>query len=150
MHRAQVLLLVWAIFAGAARFQAARAEQPRPKALQAQVLALQGGIGPLVRDASGLVLPPHPQAVSWLQEFWETGSSRTEKPPPLLSPSPAQRETRWSQLVGKKQQPQPACSPNRVPVERRNLLVVPAGDSWTADKYATPTLLVLQAQGSCA
>lgn len=41
--------------------------------LQEQIFALQGGKESISRDRHGLLMPPYPEAVEWLENYYETG-----------------------------------------------------------------------------
>jgi hypothetical protein len=87
-------------------------------------LALQGGRDAVESDASGLLLPPNKEAVAWLREFWATGSPRRALPLP-----PAGDDGERAPRAG------PPCGAAGAPrAVRNNVIIVPAGDAWTADK----------------
>jgi hypothetical protein len=66
--------------------------------LQTKVLNLQGGTNSLVKDPSGLLLPPNEEAARWLYNYYQTGNRRNpvkvarSAPPPLPYPTPEHGE----------------------------------------------------------
>jgi hypothetical protein len=101
--------------------------------LQAQVMALQGGRDAFASDESGLLLPPHPDAVSWLTSYRKTGNRRA----PVFS-SQDTTQSWWSTLFSTHQKPAIVCGRDTQRTSsrsKRNVLIVPAGSSWKAEKW---------------
>lgn len=92
---------------------------------------MQGGIDSLIVDESGLLLPPHPDAVKWLKDFWKTGSPRKGSSPHAKS----NLENLSPQSIEAITPPPGICGMTSGQPEKKSVLVVPAGDSWKAEKW---------------
>ena len=116
-------------------------------------------------DSHGLILPRSAEAATWLRDFWETGRKLPEWNSPenslrqnmsSSSVNEPQDNTVWGNILARAQTPQlepdmlhPCAHDNNgngdnenqlssspSPEARRtNLLVVPAGDDWRAERW---------------
>lgn len=130
--------------------------------LQDQIVALQGG--DVRTDEHGLMLPPSAEAAAWLRVFWKTGRKlpawnssseglRDDVAPPAVSEQ--HDDTVWGNMLARAATPQlqsdegltcthanhedqirRSSSPSPEP-RRTNLLVVPVGDEWKAERWLT-------------
>lgn len=81
------------------------------------------------------MLPPNAEAVDWLKKFWTSAKSQQ---PPSQSPvelQSSQQQQWWGNLVSQGAQESKGCGflPRSV-VKKTNVVIVPAGDSWRAEK----------------
>jgi len=104
--------------------------------LQSQVIALQGGESSIISDDFGLMLPPNQEAITWLKDFWATGKPNN-RGSPAKAPADVPRSRQsgvWKKMSPRMERSDTTCGDlNQSETSKTNVLIVPAGDEWSAD-----------------